>query len=118
METKEAYVNEQWHQELVKVAEKLSQSQLAKRLDVSTAMVSQVLSGKYLERRIGPFKDKFEGAFMGYCVQCPVVGELARDKCLQFQNRDFCATNPTRVQLYHACRGGCEYSRIQVKEIH
>lgn len=117
MTNKEAYINEEWHRELVKVAERLSQSQIAARLDVSTAMVSQVLSGKYLERRIGPFKEKFEGAFMGYCVNCPVVGELPRDKCLTFQAREFCATNPTRVQLYHACRGGCEFSRIPLKEV-
>ena len=117
MESKETYISEQWHQELVKVAERLSQSQIAKRLDVSTAMVSQVISGKYLARRIGAFKDKFEGAFMGQCVHCPVVGELPRDKCLTFQQREFCATNPTRVQLYHACRSGCEHSRITVKEV-
>lgn len=113
----EEYISEEWHQELKKVAERLSQSQIAHRLDVSSAMVSQVLSGKYLNRRIGPFKEKFEGAFMGFCVECPVVGELPRDKCLTFQRRDFCATNPTRVQLYHACRGGCEYSRIPIREV-
>jgi len=111
------YTNEEWHQELVKVAERLSQSQIAGRLDVSTAMVSQVLNGKYKAHRVSGFKEKFQGAFMGYCVNCPVVGELARDRCLEFQKREFCATNPTRVQLYHACRSGCEHSRIPTKEV-
>ena len=113
----ENYTNEDWHQELQRVAEKLSRRQLAARLDCSTAMVSQVVNGKYAAHRIESFREKFEGAFMGYCVECPVVGELARDKCVAFQNREFCATNPTRVQLYHACRSGCEHSRIPVKEI-
>ena len=114
---KESYINEDWHQELKRVAKKLSQSQIAARLDCSGALVSQVLNGKYAEHRVVTFREKFEGAFMGYCVECPVVGELARDKCVAFQNRDFCATNPTRVQLYHACRSGCEHSRIAVKEV-
>ena len=112
-----SYTKEHWHHELKQVATKLSQSQIAARLDCSGALVSQVLNGKYAEHRVGTFKEKFEGAFMGYCVECPVVGELARDKCVAFQNRDFCATNPTRVQLYHACRSGCEHSRIPVKAV-
>ena len=81
------------------------------------AMVSQVLHGKYLASRVDAFREKFMGAFMGACVMCPVVGELPRDKCLAFQGRGFCATNPTRVQLYHACRSGCEYSRIPVQTL-
>lgn len=113
----EGYVKEDWHLELQKVAERMSQSQIAQRLDVSAAMVSQVLNGKYAGHRVSGFKEKFKGAFMGYCVNCPVVGELARDRCLEFQSRDFCATNPTRVQLYHACRSGCEHSRIPVREV-
>ena len=114
---KEVYVGEQWHSELCKVAEKLSRRQIAERLDCSTAQVSQVVNGKYAAHRVDTFRAKFEGAFMGYCVTCPVVGELARDRCIEFQQRDFCATNPTRVQLFHACRSGCEYSRIELKEV-
>ncbi|WP_330925272.1 hypothetical protein [Candidatus Sororendozoicomonas aggregata] len=117
MDNVQPYIKEEWHLELQRVCKKLSNRQVGKRLDCSASLVSQVLHGKYLASRIDAFRDKFRGAFMGYCVQCPVVGELARDKCLGFQQRDFCATNPTRVQLYHACRGGCEHSRIPLEEV-
>ena len=113
----EDYTNEHWHQELCKVAQRLSRKQLAERLDCSSTQVSQVVNGKYAAHRIHTFKEKFEGAFMGYCVNCPVAGELPRDRCIEFQNRQFCATNPTRVQLYHACRSGCEHSRIPLKNV-
>ena len=113
----EAYVNEDWHKELCRVAEKLSRGKLAKRLDCSAALVSQVVNGKYAAHRVETFREKFAGAFLGVCVQCPVVGELSRNRCIEFQQRAFCATNPTRVQLYHGCRSGCEHSRIPVEEV-
>ena len=111
------YINEKWHRNLCEVAERLSRRQIAERLDCSTALVSMVVNGKYAEHRITDFKEKFEGEFMGHCVMCPVVGELTRNRCLAFQSREFCATNPTRVQLYRACRDGCEHSRIAMKEL-
>ena len=59
----EDYINEDWHHELKRVAKKLSQSQIAARLDCSGALVSQVLNGKYAEHRVATFREKFEGAF-------------------------------------------------------
>ena len=113
----ESYVKEDWHKELCKVAERFSRRQIAERLDCSTAQVSQVVNGKYAAHRITTFKEKFEGAFMGRCVLCPVAGELPRNRCIEFQRREFTATNPTRVMLYNACRSGCEHSRIPMQEV-
>lgn len=110
------YIGAPWHRELQQLAARLSLRQIAGRLECSPALVSQVVNGRYAPHRVENFREKFEGAFMGYCVNCPVAGELARDLCLKFQRREFCASNPTRVQLYHACRSGCEHSRIPLQE--
>lgn len=113
----QAYTNEAWFHELQAVCQRLTKGEIARRMGVSVALVSQVSNGKYLNQRIDTFRDVFMGVFMGACVECPVVGELPRHRCLAFQQRPFCATNPTRVQLFHACRGGCEHSRIALKEL-
>jgi hypothetical protein len=43
---------------------------------------------------------------MGAVVECPVIGEIPRQRCIEHQRRAhrFAATNPMRVQLSKACR--------------
>lgn len=48
-------------------------------------------------------------------VHCPILGELAADRCLTTQLEPFSAANPLRVALYRACRGGCPNSRLGEK---
>jgi len=38
-------------------------------------------------------------------VECPVVGDLPRQRCLEHQGRrsQFAITNPTRILLYRVC---------------
>ena len=78
----------------------------------SEALLSRVLNGKYpgsterLQRLV-------EGYFLGASVLCPVLGEVTRDRCDHEQRRPFAATNPTRVALFRACRGGCPHSTLE-----
>lgn len=89
------------------------QARAAARIGYSTAVVSQVLGGKY-NGDMKAVQAKVEGALMGLTVKCPVVGELLRNRCLEYQKQPFAATNHIRVQLFHACptcrhrRGGGE----------
>lgn len=88
-----------------------SQRQVAKRLGVSAASISLVLSGQYpasteaLEQRV-------RGELMSECVECPVLGEIDRRWCLDWQQKPFAATNPMRVKVWRACRSGCPNSRL------
>ena len=50
---------------------------------------------------------------MQFTVNCPVVGEIAKDRCLNHQAAPFASTNPQRVSLYKACRGGCSHSALE-----
>lgn len=78
------------------------QPHTAKTIGYSTAVVSQVLSGKY-KGDLRAVQQKVEGALMGLTVDCPVIGELPRNRCLEYQRQAFAATNHVRVQLSRAC---------------
>lgn len=69
----------------------------------SPATLSQVRSGKY-KGDLKRIQAIVEGALMAKTVDCPVLGILGRDRCMQEQTRPFAATNPMRVQLFHACK--------------
>ena len=74
----------------------------ATKIGYSPTVVSQVLSGKY-PGDLSAIQKAVEGGLMGMTVQCPVVGEMPRNVCLEYQRRSFQATNPLRVQLHKAC---------------
>lgn len=87
-----------------------SQRQVAEHLGVSNAVISQALKQKY-PGDISSLEKKVRGAFMGETVNCPVLGELDLNKCMQHQSEKMSAVNPLRVQLYRACNGKCENSQ-------
>ncbi|HMM24256.1 MAG TPA: helix-turn-helix transcriptional regulator, partial [Pseudoxanthomonas mexicana] len=58
-----------------------SQRKVAERLSYSTSVINQVLNGKY-NGDLKAVQTKVEGVFMGLSVNCPVVGDLPRDRCL------------------------------------
>ena len=74
----------------------------AETIGYSSGVVSQVLSGKYPGDLLA-VRQKVEGALMGLSVACPVIGDLPRNRCLDYQRQGFGATNPMRVRLAHAC---------------
>jgi hypothetical protein len=87
----------------------------AKRIGLSPALVSYVISNNYpgdMER----VEQKVRGALMGLVVACPVLGEIGRDRCLDEQKKNFAGTSSIRARLFKACRGGCPHSRITVRE--
>lgn len=87
-----------------------SQRKVADKIGYSTSVVSQVLNGSYTGN-LDKVKAKVEGALMGATVDCPVIGEIPRDRCIDHQNRrQFAATNPLRVQLHSACQD-CKNSK-------
>ena len=84
-------------------ANRTSGAASAKRLGYSGAVVTQVVGNKYPGDLATVFA-RIRGALMGEMVNCPVLGEVARDQCLSEQARPFSATNSTRARLYHACQ--------------
>jgi len=104
------YVNEPWVQILRdEVAKAGSQARVGERIGYSAAVINRVLKGNY-NGTVEKVKAKVEGAFMGAVVECPVIGEIPRDRCISHQGKRFAATNPMRVQLHRTCPS-CEHNR-------
>ena len=83
-----------------------SQAEVARRLGVSATMVNLVLKGTY-KGNLQRLETLVRGTLMNESVTCPVLGEISKRRCLDEQARPFAVTNPQRVAVWRACRGGC-----------
>jgi len=94
----------QWIVVLRDECERHTQKWVADQIGYSAAVVNQVLKGSY-KGDLRAVEKAVRGALLNETVQCPVLGELAGNRCLAYQRLPFSAVNPTRVELYRACRG-------------
>lgn len=99
-----------WVRVLAEQCDASSQAKVAKRVGYSPATVSYVLKARYAGD-MRAVEKAVRGAFMAATVDCPVLGALPSNTCLENQRRPFAATNHIRVQLYRACHGGCPHSK-------
>jgi hypothetical protein len=65
--------------------------------------VNQLLKDKYLGD-VASMEERIRGRFMSETVQCPVMGTLGRNHCLDYQKRPLAFTNPQRAALHQACK--------------
>ena len=81
-----------------------SQARVAKALDRSPALISQVLRNKY-PADLGPIEERFRGAFQDGKVDCPALGPLPTNLCQDWivKARQFSPGNPQRTRMYRAC---------------
>lgn len=80
-----------------------SQAKAAAALSVSSPVVSQLLKDCY-PGDVPTMEARIRGCFMSETVQCPVLGTLGRNHCLDNQKRPLAFTNPTRAALFQACK--------------
>lgn len=80
-----------------------TQTAVAAQLGVSAAAVNSLLRDRYLGDVAG-MAQRIRGEFMLETVRCPVMGELGRRHCLDYQTRPLVHTNPLRVRLHVACK--------------
>ncbi len=81
-----------------------SQNKVAKALDVSPTMISQVLRAKYpgdMQR----LEDVFRGVYLAAMVDCPARGSIASHVCRMWRDRSrvLVTVNSERVQMFRAC---------------
>lgn len=101
-----------WVLALVGEVERTSGVKAAARIGYSASVVSSVLRRAYLGD-LGKVEAAIRGALMGETVECPVLGEISRDRCLREQDMPRMATSAIRMRLWAACRDGCPHSRIR-----
>lgn len=107
-------MNADWIDILAAECTRTSQKRAADLIGYSPAVVNQVLKGTY-KGDMSAVEVAVKGALMHMTVDCPVIGTLPANRCLEYQRLPFAATNPQRVQLYRACRSGCPHSRLENK---
>lgn len=93
-----------WIDTLAKECDRSSQTRVAERIRISSAVVNQVLGNKYNKGRLDLMEQRVRGALMQQTVACPVLGALSSRDCLEHQVRKFRPTNALRVELYRACK--------------
>ena len=102
-----------WLDALRRACAESSQAAVARQLGVSAAMINQTLKGTY-KGNIGRLRTLVEGILQTQTVSCPVLDNLPKHKCLEYQDRDPKLTfgNPLILQFYRACRSGCPHSKL------
>lgn len=103
-----------WIITLAEQCNKSSQSAVAKELAYSAATISQILSNNY-RGDVGRVKEMVSGRYMAATVDCPMLGELGRNTCLDWQKKPYAPTSSHRVQMYRACRAGCAFSSLKTQ---
>lgn len=93
---------DEWLNALQAECKRTTQAEAATRVGISATTVCQLLNGTY-KGNLQRMQARIEGALLGQTADCPVCGEIPRDRCIEHQTRKFSATSPMRVQLARAC---------------
>ncbi len=104
-----------WIVALAAACAQKSQRRVAQEIGYSPAVVNTVLKRCYAGD-YGRVETAVRGRYLGHTVGCPVLGEIAADRCVAEQRREFAATNALRVRLWRACREGCPHSTVTKRE--
>lgn len=93
-----------WIQCLAEECKRSNQVAVAKRLNRSPGMISQVLRAKY-PGDMASFEEAVRGAYMHASVICPSLGSIPTDACQQWRRkaRKFINVNSLRVRMFRAC---------------
>jgi hypothetical protein len=93
----------EWVAELVALADAEGLGGAGKRIGYSASAVSTIIARKYAGD-LPRVEQMVRGALMAETVDCPVLGDIGRDRCLTEQKEPFRATSRLRTQLFHTCK--------------
>lgn len=102
MAERQPWADEPWVHLLNTEADRLGQSEVARRLDCSSATVSLLRAGTY-PSPVERWRRLVLAAFMRETVECPILGAIKAEECRYHRTRPFGHTNPIRVKLYQTC---------------
>lgn len=92
-----------WIVELVSVADADGLAGAEKRVGYSRSALSTIIAGKY-KGDLDRVEQVVRGALMSETVDCPVLGVLGRDRCLEWQTKPFAPTSSHRMTMRRACK--------------
>lgn len=93
-----------WIEVLAIACARTSQAAVARQLDRTGAVVSQVLRNSY-PARLDRIEERVRGVLMAGTVDCPALGALRTDQCQDWREkaREFVLAGPLRSRMYRAC---------------
>ena len=100
-----------WVVVFAKACDESNQKIVSQKTGYSTTAVNQVISKKYPGGNYKNIKKATEGAFLSDTVECPILGDLPSNNCMENQRKPFSSANSQRVRLYKACRK-CDNNQI------
>lgn len=94
-----------WVAVLVSRCDQTSQAEVARLLERSGAVVSQVLRKTY-SAEMARIEERVRGVFMAGRVACPSLGEMPVQTCQDWRDlaNKYAAGGPMRRRMFHACR--------------
>ena len=93
-----------WIEALAKACDATSQNRVAKQLERSAPLVSQVLGKKYPgDMALG--EDLVRGVLMKETISCPAMGEIGKQTCRKWRGRakTFENVHPRYAMMFRAC---------------
>ena len=100
-----------WVRELAMLIDKVGLKRASRIVGYSNAVLHEVVRGTY-KGSVEKVCERVSGAILQETVDCPVLGELRRDTCLDWQAKPYAITSSHRMRMYRACRSGCPHSRL------
>ena len=93
-----------WVLALARACTETSQAAVARDLDRSGAIISQVLSRRY-PAGTARIEERVRGLYMDGQVDCPALGPLSTLKCQDWRekSREFVPGLPLRGRMFRAC---------------
>lgn len=106
-----------WILTLAAACAETSQNQVAKRLDRSASLVSNVLRRKYTGD-MDAVEQRVRGVLMRSVVECPQLGTIPAQVCQDWRARSrvFSGHNAQRAQMFRACRACPRNAKEQARE--
>ena len=92
-----------WVEALAIESDRTSQAAAGRAMGRSAALVNQVIKRSY-KGDLTAVEPLVRGAFMHEVVDCPIMGQLPVNRCLEHLKARFSNANHVRVQLYRACK--------------
>lgn len=105
-----------WVETLAIECGRTSQAQVARELDRSPAVISQVLRNVYAAET-GRIEERVRGVFLNATIDCPALGALPQQECQDWRAKaaEFALGNSHRARMFRACND-CPRNRKEAKE--
>ena len=93
----------EWFDVLLQKVTELGRRQVETDTGLSKTTLSMVLNKKY-NGSLENVGKRVAAAYIRTTVNCPVLGDIASQRCAAEQQKPFSHSNPQRVRLFRACK--------------